>query len=142
MPTFSPRVHVTLSPSLDALLGRLATLQRVSKSNVLRELLETAAPALERSVALMEAAARSKPEALRGLARSLERAQDRIEGVLEGTLAALEDGPDLVTKAEAVKGRRPRRAAAGAAALPNPPTSNRGVKSTNRAGGKGGRHAI
>jgi hypothetical protein len=144
MPTDNPRVNVTLSPSLDSLVGRLASLQRMSKSSVLRELLEAAAPALSRSVALMEAAARSKPAVLRGLAASLSQEQARIEGHLEGTLSALEGQADLVEQAEAVRGKRPARRrrqtasqagggiAPAVASAPNPPASNRGVKSPTK----------
>lgn len=144
MPTDNPRVNVTLSPSLDSLVGRLASLQRMSKSSVLRELLEAAAPALSRSVALMEAAARSKPAVLRGLAVSLSQEQARIEGHLEGTLSALEGQGDLVEQAEAVRGKRPARRrrqtavqagggiAPAVAPAPNPPASNRGVKSPTK----------
>ena len=57
MPTVNPRINVTLSPQLDLIVQRMATCQRVSKSQVLRELLEAAEPALQRAVVLMEAAA-------------------------------------------------------------------------------------
>lgn len=140
MPTINPRVNVTLSPSLDALVGRLAALQRVSKSNVLRELLETAAPALSRAVALMEAAARSKPEVLSGLARSLDQSQNKAEAILDDLLGQVDNASDLVGQAEAVRGKRPARqrrqmaeqAGGGGGAVVvagKPQLSNRGVKS-------------
>lgn len=145
MTTSNPRVHVTLSPALNDLVTRFATVQRTSKSDVLRELLETAAPSLARAVALMEAATRAKPEMLRGMATSLAQAQARIEGILEGTVGSLEVQTDLVDQAQAVKPRRPARSrvsadAAGAgdsarrsrgrarSALPAPPPSKRGGK--------------
>lgn len=149
MPTANPRINVTLSPSIDTLVRRLAAVQGQSRSNVVRELLEASAPALGRAVALMEAAARAKPEALAGLARAMERAQGRVEGMLDGALDAL--GPsqeDLVSEAEAVRGRRPARYAAQAASgaggrrrAEDPPASNRGVKSEKRGkvGGPSGR---
>lgn len=154
MPTLNPRVNVTLSPSLDALVGRLAALQRVSKSNVLRELLETAAPALSRAVAVMEAAARSKPEVLAGLARSLEQSQNKAEALLEGALGSIQAAGDLVEQAEAVIGKRPARrgreaaeptrgrGGKAAAQAGNPPASNRGVKSPKSPGRDAGRHAV
>lgn len=109
MPTVNPRVNVTLSPSLFALVTRFADVQRASRSDVLRELLETAAPALERAVALMEAASKAKPEMLRGMASAMDKAQARIEGILEGSMAAAEAQADLVDLAQAVKARRPAR---------------------------------
>ena len=44
MPTLNPRINVTLAPSSDSLVQRLATFQGVSKSQVLRELLDAAEP--------------------------------------------------------------------------------------------------
>lgn len=147
MPTVNPRVNVTLSPSLDSLVARMAGLQGVSKSQVLRELLEAAEPALQRAAALMEAASRVKVQVLEGLGASLEKAQDKAEAQLSVHLAAMEAMTgDLVAEAQAVRGRRPpargQRAGAGApvaaaAVPPNPPASNRGVKS-GRAAGKTG----
>lgn len=153
MPTVNPRVNVTLSPTLDSLVSRLAVLSRVSKSNVLRELLETAAPALSRAVAVMEAAERAKPDVMRGLARSLERSQIAAEVALEHALGTVVNAEDLVAHAEAVKGRRPARTqrqgaspggAAGAASTPvpvtrgsGPPKSRQGIaKATQQRKGK------
>jgi hypothetical protein len=135
MPTINPRVQVTLSPSLDALVRRMAVHQRVSKSQVLRELLEAAEPALQRAVVLMDAATKATAEVRAGLARSLERAQDVAEDSLAVHFSRMERmTDDLVSKAEAVRGRRPARR--GAAPRPgaspggeSPPASNRGVKS-------------
>ena len=76
MPTVNPRINVTLSPSLDLLVVRLAAMQRMSKAQVLRELLEAAEPALQRAVTLMEAASKAAPGVLSGLRDSLSRAQD------------------------------------------------------------------
>jgi len=95
----------------------------------------------------MEAAARAKPEMLRGMAAALVNSQARIEGILEGTMGTLEAQSDLVEQAEAVKARRPARRAAEPAgtlggapstgakrrsrarsALVAPPSSNRGGK--------------
>jgi uncharacterized protein (DUF1778 family) len=140
MPTVNPRINVTLSPSTDALVARLAGLQRVSKSQVLRELLEAAEPALQRAVALMEAASRAHGDVLSGLASSLDRAQEEAERSLQRNLAASDD---LVRQAESIAERRPRgaRAPRGGAgdrvgsaprAPKDPPSSNRGVKSPTR----------
>lgn len=132
MPTQNPRVNVTLSPSLDSLVSRMAKMERVSKSQVLRELLQAAEPALQRAVALMEAASSARVEARRDLAEGLAKSQRVLEETLEENLALLAaHGGDLVSDAEAVKGRRPARKAerAPAASPKDPPTSNRGVKS-------------
>lgn len=140
MPTINPRVNVTLSPSLDALVSRLAVLQRSSKSQVLRELLEAAEPALHRAVALMDAASKASSELHAKLARSMEAAQDLAEDSAAVMLSRMDRAVnDLVSEAEAVRGRRPARkgGASAAAAAPgarNPPPSNRGVKSAQSGG--------
>jgi hypothetical protein len=140
MPTSNPRIIVTVSPSLDALVDRLARLQRVSKSQVLRELLEAAEPALQRAAALMDAASTATSEVLSKLAADLDRAQSDAEAVRDVQLARADAmTADLVAEAEAIRGRRPvsaQRAPAGVSGSPrspkNPPVSNRGVKSTKR----------
>ena len=136
MPTLNPRTNVTLSPSLDQLVSRFAAVQGVSKAQVLRELLQAAEPALHRAVLLMESASRAGPGVLAGLAQGLTKAQDKLESDLAHGLA-LVDGvqADLVSQAESVRGRRPATArscavAPVASAPKNPPSSNRGVKST------------
>lgn len=140
MPTLNPRVTVTLSPSLDLLVSRLSAHQRLSKSQVLRELLESAEPALQRAVALMDAASKATAEVRTGLAKHLDKAQDATEDALAVVLSRLERGTDLVERAEAVQGRRPARKGlargldASLRGNPNPPASNRGVKSAKARG--------
>lgn len=147
MPTQNPRVNVTLSPSLDSLVSRLASLERVSKSMVLRELLEAAEPSLLSAVALMEAAKGASVEARKRVARDMQSTIDAANGInLMVQAVAANNTRDMVAEAEAIRGRRPSRssrpAAAGGAggkrlAAPRkaaktakrPPSSNRGVKS-------------
>lgn len=113
MPTFNPRVNVTLSPSLDVLVSRLAAHQHSSKSQVLRELLEAAEPALQRAVALMDVAASASDEVKSGLARSLEKAQDRAEDAMHVVFGRLDQASALATETQAVKGRRATRRTEG-----------------------------
>lgn len=145
MPTTNPRVNVTLSPALDALVSRLAGHQGVSKSQVLRELLETAEPALQRVVALMDAASSARTELHTGLSRSLGRAQDAIEDGLAVAMARIDAGTvDLVSQAEGVRGRRPRRVAqrpgggVSPSSTPVPVTRGSGSGKTLRKGVKRG----
>lgn len=144
MPTVNPRINVTLPPSLEALVSRMAVHQRVSKSQVLRELLEAAEPALQRAVALMDAAAMASSGVRKQLAAGLDRVQTQAEDALSQTLAGMDAAQsDLVTMAERVRERRPTqrasRAPVGAPAPSNPPSSNRGVKSTAKGGELGSR---
>lgn len=112
---------------------------------MLRELLEAAEPALQRAVALMQAAERAKGAVQSGLGDSLMRAQDRIEAELGRHLERVDSTTaDLVEMAERVEGRRPgrTRASGGARAgarVPNPPASNRGVKSLKGRHPEGGK---
>lgn len=137
MPTNNPRIAVTLPPSLDLLIGRLALHGRSSKSSVVRELLEAAEPALSRTVALMEAAHKAAAGLRGNLAQQLEAAQSDAERQLGGLLSQLDEATaDLVRRAETINERRPagvtRVAAARLSAATkagDPPASNRGVKS-------------
>jgi hypothetical protein len=147
MPTLNPRVNVTLSPSLDALVAQFAGLQRVSKSTVLRELLETVEPSLRQVVALMEAAKVANVKARKTIADDMQHAIKAADGVQSLMMSvAAHHTRDMVQEAEEVRGRRPARGrrgaapvagaaprAAGAVEFPKvpkrPPSSNRGVKS-------------
>lgn len=150
MPTLNPRVNVTLSPSLDSLVTRLAAAERVSKSMVLRELLEAAEPALSAAVAMMEAAKSASAEARASIVKDMQAAIDAAAGVQHLALASASRAQrDLVDEAEVIRVRRPARVGLGAsasagapgparagsaAAKPrqrrkDPPASNRGVKS-------------
>ena len=143
MPTENPRVNVTLSPSLNSLVSSLAKYERVSKSMVLRELLEAAEPSLRSAVALMEAAQGASAKARKDLVRDLEHGVQAATSVQHLALAvAANHTRDMVSEAEAIRGRRPQRgtrSGSAGGAMPgapgstrrrkDPPPSNRGVKS-------------
>lgn len=76
MPTTKPRVHVTLEPHTHDVIERLATLQGRTRGAVISELLDSVAPAISRTVKLLEAAA-SAPETLK----------DNLRSVVEGAQA-------------------------------------------------------
>jgi len=146
MTTLNPRVNVTLSPSLDALVTQLAGFERISKSMVLRELLEAAEPALRQAIALMEAAKGATATARKNLAMDLDAGIKAGEGTSHLMLQNLAHHTrDMVTEAESIRGRRPPRSKAklpvvasgakrpvtghGSGLKPKrPPISNRGVK--------------
>ncbi len=139
MPTLNPRINVTLPTSLDQLVQRMAAHTRVSKSQVLRELLEAAEPALQRAVTLMDAAMAASAEARTGLAHQMDRGIEHAEDAMAVILSRLDRATgDLVSQAEAVRGKRPARrsvrpqgvrdAAPAVQARKDPPASNRGVK--------------
>lgn len=107
MPTSNPRVNVTLPPSLDDLLTRLARVEDSSKSQVLRELLEAAEPALRRAVALMEAAEGATKAVRSGLAQSLFEHQLGVEASLDAVIRAA-DVQDLADQAQRATLKRAR----------------------------------
>lgn len=143
MPTINPRVNVTLSPSLFALVEDLATHQRVSRSAVMRDLLESVEPGLAQVVAMMKAANELSDAAKDRLRLDLDETISSIELKRDKAMAlAAGVEADLVAQAEAIRGRRPARAAGKRAAARSaggtaersvkpkrPPTSKRGVKS-------------
>lgn len=79
MPTVNPRINVTLSPSLYGMVGELAKQQRISKSMVLRELLEASEPALAQVVAMLKAADDMNDAARQRLKQDLGQTIESIE---------------------------------------------------------------
>lgn len=74
MPTIKPRVQVTLEPETHAVIERFAQLQGRTRGSVIAELLDSVAPSLTRTVALLEAAfeaPKSVKNGLRGVVESL-----------------------------------------------------------------------
>jgi hypothetical protein len=146
MPTVNPRINVTLSPSLYGMVEELAKHQRVSRSMVLRELLEASEPALAQVVAMMNAAESMNDAARKRLSQDMDSTLAKLEAKKDQALAlAAGITSDLVAEAEAIRGRRPgvgkrsasRSRAAASVSSSNvhsatrPPSSNRGVKSSD-----------
>lgn len=151
MPTVNPRINVTLSPSLFGMVDELAKHQRVSKSMVLRELLEASEPALAQVVAMLKAAESMTEAARKRLLQDMDSTITSMEMKKDQALAlAAGMTSDLVAQAESIRGRRPgvgkRSAARSRTAAPvssssahggkRPPSSNRGVKSKAQATNK------
>lgn len=112
MPAVNPRITITLTPQIHALLRRLSELTTSSQSALVGELLQTSQPVFERMVQALEAAERLKAESLQGSAQiseSLAIAQGRLEQQLGLALDAAGEGQStLLDKAEAVARRRGR----------------------------------
>lgn len=137
MPTKNPRLSVTFSPAFAVRLKRLSELSGSSQSALISELLDGAAPVMDRLITLMEAAGQVRSELSGNLVSDMEAAQARVEAQLG---LALEDfdniNASLIDDVEKIKRRGARagmrqRAGAGAAAL-STPMSNRGVRSTKK----------
>ena len=67
MPTIKPRVQVTLEPEVHEVIERFAALQGRTRGAVIAELLGEIAPALGRTVALLEAAQEAPNQVKTGL---------------------------------------------------------------------------
>ncbi len=89
MPTLNPRITVTLTPAVSAVMKRMSSLTGNSQSALVGELLEEARPLFERMCLVMQAAKDVKGEVREDLIASMGGVQDRLEkqlGFLEPLL--------------------------------------------------------
>lgn len=150
MPTLNPRLSVTLTPAVAAVLREMSQLAGNSQSAIVGELLETSLPVLSRVVAAMRAAKTIEASAKSEIAAGLERAQAKLEAQLPLLMGEIDEGfGPLLQAAEAVQ-RRGAPTAAGAqptalaarrrrGSTPVPVTRGSGTGKTRRKGSvKGG----
>jgi hypothetical protein len=78
MPTIKPRVQVTLEPETHAVIERLASLQGRTRGAVIAEMLDSVAPALTRTISLIEAAQDAPGQVRAGMRRAVESAHAEI----------------------------------------------------------------
>lgn len=81
MPTIKPRVQVTLEPATHAVIERLAVLQGRTRGAVIADLLDSVAPVMGRSVALLEAAAAAPQQVKEGLRSVVQGVHDDLVAV-------------------------------------------------------------
>ena len=115
MPAANPRISVTLTPSMDAILKRLSDVSGQSKSSIVAELLETSQPVFERMAVILETAKTATQEAKERMASNLEEAHLKLveqAGVI-GDLFE-EQTADLVGELEQIGRRKGKSAARGA----------------------------
>ena len=107
MPTVKPRFAVTCEPETHEVIQRLADLQGRSRGAIVAELLDEIAPALSRTVALLEAAAAAPQKVKDGLRDIVEDVHNELLQVsgdsilqMDMLLSALRDGanPHVVTR--------------------------------------------
>lgn len=116
MPTVKPRVAVTLEPLTHEVIERLAKLQGRTRGSVISEMLDSIAPSLARTVALLEAAAEAPNDVKRGLRAAVEGIHQELIGVsgdanrqfemLVGELSGAEANPHVVTRGSGMGGTR------------------------------------
>lgn len=78
MPTAKPRIAVTLEQSTFEVIARMAALQGVSRGSIVADLLDSVAPVLTRTVALLEAAAIAPKQVQDGLREVAQSAHDDL----------------------------------------------------------------
>ena len=108
MPTAKPRIAVTLNEQTFQVIARMAELQGCSRGSVVADLLESVAPALTRTVALLEAAAAAPKQVRDGLRGVVEDTYHQLVGVagdsitqmdwLISELSGAEANPHVVTR--------------------------------------------
>ena len=144
MPTIKPRIAVTLNQNTFEVIARMAALHGRSRGSVVAELLDSVAPSLSRTVALMEAAAQAPKQVRDGLRAVVENTHDdlvRVSGdaiqqldFLLGEFSRESVNPHVVTRGSGLIDTPPNRntqnTAKPATARPsrkNTTTSSKGV---------------
>jgi hypothetical protein len=109
MPATNPRLTITLSPQVAAVLRHLSEITGNSQSSMIAELLHESLPIFERMAKVMEAAKAAQTALSSEMASSLERAQTQIEAQLGLVLEQFDEGAaPILELAESIKRRRPR----------------------------------
>lgn len=129
MPTQNPRITVTLTPAVAAVLKRMSELTGNSQSALVGDLLEESRPVFDRMVLVLQAAKDVKGKVQSDIVASMEGIQARLEKQLGLGLDVMDDGArPLLEEAERIN-RRGGRSAGGERPprQAEPPRSNRGV---------------
>jgi hypothetical protein len=130
MPTAKPRITITLTDQQHAILSSLSTLQKVSMSSIVVDLLDTTLPVLERLTSILQNAANAPQSVLDELRRTAISAENEVSGMAPHVLGLLEEMEGLSSEAGGGATGRPRHGATRSGAEEGPPTSNRGVRIT------------
>lgn len=129
MPTANPRVSVTLTPSMDAVLSRLSDVSGRSKSALIAELLEQSQPVFERMAAILETAKTATEEAKSRMAANMEEAHQRLveQAGIMGDLFE-DQTADLVGELEQIGRRKPKGSAGHAEERSRPRLAGRTLR--------------
>lgn len=91
MQTLNPRISVSLTPAVAAVLRELSKLAGNSQSAIVGELLESSLPVFERVVSALRAASFIQESAKTEIAAGLERAQVKLESQMGLMLGEFDD---------------------------------------------------
>lgn len=95
MPTLKPRVQVTLEPSTHEVIERFAKLQNRTRGAIISDLLDSIAPPLARSVALLEAAQEAPKNIKAGLRGVIDDMHSELLSITGDASVALKQFEDL-----------------------------------------------
>ena len=130
MPTLKPRVQVTLEPQTHAVIERLATLQGRTRGSIIAEMLDSIAPALTRTVALLEAAAEAPNDVKRGFRAAVEASHQELVAISGDASRQLDAFLDQLDQAGSSEGANPRLVTRGSGI--NPPTPPKALKTARK----------
>lgn len=142
MPALNPRISVTVQPSVEAVLSRLSSLTKQSKSSLIADLLDSSMPIFQRMVTVLEAASMAK-DSLRTQALSdLEDGERKLQELLGVTMDIFDSHTlPIIQQAEEITRRKGQAVAVG---MPRgaprsrpvrPPHVTRGSGTPNKAKG-------
>lgn len=121
MPATNPRISVTVTPSVEAVLTRLAVATGQSKSSFIAELLESSMAVFERMATVIEAAQQAKDTLRSQTVKDMEEAESRLHDMLGVTMDIFnESTAPILEEAERVqrRGRRSQTGRGGRSATP------------------------
>ena len=95
MPTSNPRITVTLTPEVHAVLKRMSELTGNSQSAIVGDLLLSSRDVFARVVTVLEAAAVAQGTVNEEIKAGLDRAQVKLEQQLGLALETLDEGTKL-----------------------------------------------
>lgn len=136
MPTAKPRVAVTMKPEHYEVLSRLSAARGVSMSSILSELWEVSVPVMARVANLLEQAKGAQESAKEGIREATDAALQVLVPQAQQVITNFDLFEETVLRQieeeaeHAAGGRRQRREprAANAGGVPQPPSSNTGVR--------------
>lgn len=127
MPTLNPRLTVTLSPSMSAVLSRLNEITGQSKSSIIAEVLQGTQPVMERMIQVLEAADKAKNALRREVSEGFEEAETALNAQLGLTMDMFHKASgDLIQNMESISRRGAKKGSGGgtrSAAPPSLPTT-------------------
>lgn len=123
MPTLNPRLTVTLSPSMSAVLSRLTEMTGQSKSSIIAEVLQGTQPVMERMIQVLEAADKAKNALRKEVSSGFEEAETALNEQLGLTMDMFHKASgDLIENMETISRRGAKKGSGGGTRSASPPS--------------------